>query len=508
LIAFRTAEDLDCIASEGEFYGRDSTLSSTGSRNSNAWCPLTTNMIGKTLSHLYKGWKRTNSETGKKAVVTPMFTDKQLESTVNDLRGMLEEDESVRTQEALKGEVAKKIQFFSGNWFQRIDYPNYHITSTSNHKWAWIDEGGLNTLGKRLSSREASILRPWPKWLLIKSFLPDVAGKSVVEIGSSNGFFCFRFSELGAVQVTGIEIIKRQYESAVWSAKVLGRDNVSFLHTDFLLDMTIPPHDVVFLSEVHNHMLFPFYGLFKAINLAKETVVFDTCAIDTKDHHLRLDSGWQSNQLIYHSFMLSDGLIMDFLDLIGIPPSRVKHYKTPVDHRHVLYVIDTTDLQRRRAEFSYPVYLRKVIGLEFETDVRGATQVFPSSLALGTYPLQVIPSTAGRSLTVLVANCMNGNTDAFNSRVYLFNPTESAGEVTVRVFTLPLVGGTAQELTATPLSLATLGARSALNVKVAENILMPLEITTPYTDDGGNLTLEFTIQAADVRGTAQLFSSW
>jgi len=138
-------------------------------------------------------------------------------------------------------------------------------------------------------------------------------------------------------------------------------------------------------------------------------------------------------------------------------------------------------------------------------DVRGAAQVFSSSFAYGTLLLQPIPATSAGSPTVLVANFLNGNNAAFSSRVYLFNPTPSAGDVTVRVFTVPLRGGTAQEL-GTPLNLGSLGARSALNIKVVEDILTPLGITTPYTDDGGNLTLEFTIQAADVRGAAQVFS--
>ncbi|MCH6569459.1 MAG: hypothetical protein IH794_05095 [Acidobacteria bacterium] len=139
--------------------------------------------------------------------------------------------------------------------------------------------------------------------------------------------------------------------------------------------------------------------------------------------------------------------------------------------------------------------------------VRGTSQVFSSDFGFGTYPLQEIPSTPGVSPTVLAANFTNGNNAAFNSRVYLWNPSTSAGEVTVRVFTLPLAGGLAQELTPSPLPLGTLEARSALNIKLAEDILTPLGVLLPYTIDGGNLTLEFTIQAADVRGTAQVFSS-
>jgi hypothetical protein len=141
-------------------------------------------------------------------------------------------------------------------------------------------------------------------------------------------------------------------------------------------------------------------------------------------------------------------------------------------------------------------------------DVRGVGQVFSASFAFGTNPLQVIPSTSAESPTVLVANFMNGNDDALDSRVYLWNPSASAGEVTVRVFTLPLNNGLAQELTATPLSLGSLEARSARNIKLAEDILDQLPgITLPYTIDGGNVTLEFTIQAENVRGAAQVFSS-
>ena len=142
--------------------------------------------------------------------------------------------------------------------------------------------------------------------------------------------------------------------------------------------------------------------------------------------------------------------------------------------------------------------------------VRGTAQVFDRSLTLafGTYPLQEVPSTPSASPTVLVANFMNGNTDFLKSRVYLWNPSNSAGEVEVRVFTLPPTGGLAQELTLVPLVLDTLGDRSALNIRVAEDILEFVPgITTPYVANGGNLTLEFTIQAAGVRGAAQVFDN-
>jgi len=139
--------------------------------------------------------------------------------------------------------------------------------------------------------------------------------------------------------------------------------------------------------------------------------------------------------------------------------------------------------------------------------VRGVAQVFDNSvtLAFGTYPLQEVPSTPSAGPTVLVANFMNGNTDSLKSRVYLWNPSASAGNVSVRVFTLESTGSSTL---LGMVDLGSLGPESARNIKLAEDILAFVPgIPTPYTNDGGNLTLEFTIQAGDVRGAAQVFDN-
>src|SRR4051794_5697272 len=98
---------------------------------------------------------------------------------------------------------------------------------------------------------------------------------------------------------------------------VLGHSSVEFLNTDFLLDANIPAHDVVFLSEVHNHFLFPFYGLLRVVNLAREAVIWDGGVehqrrrrkpwgrkIATEGQHgITLNTGWnEKGGLIYHSF--------------------------------------------------------------------------------------------------------------------------------------------------------------------------------------------------------------
>ena len=103
--------------------------------------------------------------------------------------------------------------------------------------------------------------------------------------------------------------------------------------------------------------------------------------------------------------------------------------------------------------------------------------------------------------TILVANFMNGNSTSLASRIYLWNPSASAGNVMVRVFTLERSG--ASTLLGT-VDLGDIEATSARTINLADDILAPLG-RRPHTDNGGNLTLEFTITAASVRGVAQVF---
>jgi len=105
--------------------------------------------------------------------------------------------------------------------------------------------------------------------------------------------------------------------------------------------------------------------------------------------------------------------------------------------------------------------------------------------------------------TILIANFTNGNNAFLNSRVYLWNPSESDGSITARAYTLPRSGPS------TFLGMVELGllyARSARNIKIDEDILAPLGLPLPYTADGGNVTVEFTVGAENVRGAAQVFS--
>jgi hypothetical protein len=149
----------------------------------------------------------------------------------------------------------------------------------------------------------------------------------------------------------------------------LRRDNVTFRNTDLLLDLTLAQHDVVFLSETHNHFLFPFYGLLRLVNLARETLILDTATRESEEHGIRLDSGWHhdSGRMIYHSFILTHRMLVDFLDLVGVPPSCITCYRAPDEPYHNLYVIDTSGVEETRAKPGYSEYLRGALELRFVT---------------------------------------------------------------------------------------------------------------------------------------------
>ncbi len=299
----------------------------------------------------------------------PLYEEATLARNVAELRALLAADASPETRAAMDGELARGIASYRDAWFQRIDFPGQPLTTTSDRSWAYIDQGGLNTLGGRLTGEEASLLRPWPKWTYLKPLMPDLRGKSVLEIGCANGFFSFRFAEMGASAVTGVEAIGRQHESSVWAASLRGERNVRFVHGDALLDLTLPQHDVVFLSEVFNHFLSPAFGLLRLLQLARETLVLDTGIQTVGRHEVQLTTGWhnETKGLIYHSYLMSEGLLFDLLALMGVPPSRVRRYLAPPDHFHGVYVIDTRDLAENRKRINYPEYLRHALDLKFKT---------------------------------------------------------------------------------------------------------------------------------------------
>jgi len=211
------------------------------------------------------------------------------------------------------------------------------------------DPGFLNTLGNKLSPEEGFILRPMPKLAYLKPPLPNLAGKTVLEIGCNNGFFCFEFARMGAQKITGVEVSEAFTRPALRTVAMARAANVEILLKDALLDLQLPAYDVVFMSEVHAHFVDPFFGVLRAVNLAKETLIVDGAAIAGPDYKIDLSAGLDATtgKMTYHAWILSDGVMLAYLLLCGVPPERVKRYVAPWEN-HIVYVIDTSDVASYR----------------------------------------------------------------------------------------------------------------------------------------------------------------
>jgi SAM-dependent methyltransferase len=273
----------------------------------------------------------------------PLMTESELVEHVRLLRQHLAKD----TATPLPPDVPRGWYW----WWQRIAIPGTPRFTTSDHNSLEIsDPGWLNRLGDALTIQEGFILRPMPKWAYLKPIFPDLSGKSILEIGCNNGFFCFEFEQLRAAKITGAEVFDRFVEPARWMAKARG-SIVDFLMTDALLDLSLPAHDIVFMSEVYSHFVDPFFGLLRAVNLAKETLVIDNATLPNLKYEIDLGADFDpaTGKMTYLAWILSDGLMLAYLFLCGILPEKVTRYVAPWPN-HIVYIIDTREVAKCRAE--------------------------------------------------------------------------------------------------------------------------------------------------------------
>jgi 2-polyprenyl-3-methyl-5-hydroxy-6-metoxy-1,4-benzoquinol methylase len=280
---------------------------------------------------------------------TPLLTEEDLIRHLDTLRRHLAMDLAPAVKAELKTPLVAEA--LGQSWWQRMPIPGTKCFTTSDpSRLAGIsDPGFLNTLGNALTPEEGCLLRPMPKWSYLKPIFPDITGKSILEIGCNNGFFCFEFAQLGAAHVTGAEVYEGFFKLALWMAAARKTHNIKFVLTDALLDLTLPRHDVVFMSEVYAHFVDPLFGILRAVNLAKETLIIDNATMPSSEYKIDLGAGLDpaTGKMTYHAWILSDGLILAYLLLCGVPPERVKRYFA-LWPNHIVYVIDTSDVANYR----------------------------------------------------------------------------------------------------------------------------------------------------------------
>lgn len=193
-----------------------------------------------------------------------------------------------------------------------------------------------------------------PKWAYIERVLPDVRGKSVMDIGCNCGFFSFAFLDKGAESMTGIEPVSHYVEAARWLASVRGNRNVQFIQSDVMLDLALKRHDVVFMSEVYTHFIDPLLGILRAINLARETLIIDGPVLTRAQSrmHLNVVVDRKTQRPAYLAWTMSDSLLLSYLALCGVAPEKIVRYVSPM-RNHMLYVIDTREVEQYRSQHEF-----------------------------------------------------------------------------------------------------------------------------------------------------------
>ncbi|CAM7689192.1 SAM-dependent methyltransferase [Lelliottia nimipressuralis] len=159
-----------------------------------------------------------------------------------------------------------------------------------------------------------------PEWPTLKSMLPDLAGKTVIDLGCGYGWFCRSARELGAAQVTGVDISEKMLARA---AELTADPAITYQRRD-LEDVKLEDNslDLVY-SSLALHYLPELDTLFRHVQRALKpggSLVFSmehpiyTCA--SRQGWLKDDNGqrfWGVNQYQQEgqrvSNWLADGVI-------------------------------------------------------------------------------------------------------------------------------------------------------------------------------------------------------
>jgi ubiquinone/menaquinone biosynthesis C-methylase UbiE len=258
------------------------------------------------------------------------------------------------TKEEIAMEIARRRP-----WYQRIAFPQHGITTTDDPANAMLDAAWDNVIGN-IDLQTAAMLRPQPKWQEIKNFIPSVMGLDVLEVGANCGFFSFKFAEMGARSVLGLDVAPHWLSNAEWCRSILGWDNVRFVNCDLMMydpsrsspegllrdEFTYIPlpnncFDVVFMSTVLDHLFFPLFAIYKMIRIARRFVVIDVPqfrAVDPGQPIMHLNTA-ENRQ--HHGFTATIPFVMSYIARLGLPTDDIS-FLNYNEGNNVTYLIDTS----------------------------------------------------------------------------------------------------------------------------------------------------------------------
>src|SRR2546423_3543095 len=105
-------------------------------------------------------------------------------------------------------------------------------------------------------------------------FRESLTGKSVLDVGSALGYFCFEAEARGATRVLGIERDEERFRQACLLKQIIG-SHVEFLQRDILQHPLDEKFDYVCLLNVLHHLDDPIRAIHQLAAIARELLVIE-----------------------------------------------------------------------------------------------------------------------------------------------------------------------------------------------------------------------------------------
>lgn len=139
---------------------------------------------------------------------------------------------------------------------------------------------GIRTIDR--SRNELRLNHNAVKWHKLRSLI-DFRGKSVVDLGCNEGFYCQEAVRLGAAHVVGVDIDAHRIEKATFAANVLGMEEIQFVQASAydVTQQTLSGRcDLALVLGLLHRVSDPYQLILKASELA-DTVVFEWAALSS-----------------------------------------------------------------------------------------------------------------------------------------------------------------------------------------------------------------------------------
>ena len=105
-------------------------------------------------------------------------------------------------------------------------------------------------------------------------FPESLTGKSVLDVGSALGYFCFEAEAKGATRVLGVELDEERFRQACLLKGVIG-SNVEFMKRDILEQPLAEEFDYVCFLNVIHHLDEPIRAIHQLAAITRERLIIE-----------------------------------------------------------------------------------------------------------------------------------------------------------------------------------------------------------------------------------------